>query len=127
MAQVGAVPEQAVTGNDASTVLEIYSPYGSLLATGDLGSEGESAYRWQQHTVLKAGHHGSKGSSSEAFLAQVRPQYVVISCGAGNAYGHPHQETLQRLQDIGSKILRTDEDGCVVIEFTSIGISVISR
>ncbi|WP_405382448.1 DNA internalization-related competence protein ComEC/Rec2 [Phascolarctobacterium sp.] len=127
VAQVVAVPEQAVTGNDASTVLGIYSPHGSLLATGDLGSEGESAYRWQQHTVLKAGHHGSKGSSSEAFLAQVRPQYVVISCGTGNAYGHPHQETLQRLQDIGSKILRTDEDECVVIEFTSIGISVISR
>lgn len=65
--------------------------------------------------VLKVGHHGSKGASSEEFLSYVKPETALISCGAGNSYGHPHAETLQRLSGIGAKVYRTDENGEIVV------------
>lgn len=64
--------------------------------------------------VLKLGHHGSKTSTSGAFLNKVNPEYAVISCGMGNSYGHPHKETLNKLHSKGVKILRTDEQGTVI-------------
>ena len=72
--------------------------------------------------MLKAGHHGSHYSSSMEFLEQVRPMLTVISCGRGNRYGHPHQETLERLQAIGSNVVRTDELGCIKVVFDVEGI-----
>ncbi len=63
--------------------------------------------------VLKAGHHGSSTSSSEELLEQINPDYVVISCGAGNSYGHPHEEALQRFNEYADKIYRTDTDGTI--------------
>ena len=65
--------------------------------------------------VLKVGHHGSKGASSEEFLSYVKPETALISCGTGNSYGHPHAETLQRLSGIGAKVYRTDENGEIVV------------
>jgi len=61
--------------------------------------------------VLKAGHHGSKSSSTATFLAITQPEYVVISAGKNNRYGHPHEEVLDRLAIYRSKIYRTDRDG----------------
>lgn len=61
--------------------------------------------------VLKLGHHGSSTSTSDAFLAAVQPSAVVISCGAGNSYGHPHAETLQKVA--GLSVYRTDTQGTV--------------
>ena len=66
------------------------------------GDAGESA-RFMSVNILKVGHHGSKGASSEEFLSYVKPENALISCGAGNSYGHPHMETLQRLSGIGAK------------------------
>ena len=66
---------------------------------------------------LKVAHHGSKGASSEAFLEQVKPDVSVISCGKKNRYGHPHKETLKRLEYIGSKVYRTDKEGAVSFEY----------
>ncbi|MEK9166578.1 MAG: ComEC/Rec2 family competence protein [Patescibacteria group bacterium] len=66
--------------------------------------------------ILKAGHHGSKTSSRGFFLERVKPQYAVISAGRKNKYGHPHEETLQNLQKIGTTIFRTDLDGRIKIE-----------
>lgn len=63
--------------------------------------------------ILKVGHHGSKTSSSEEFLAAVSPEVAVISAGRRNRYGHPHQEVLDRLRDFGIAVLRTDTDGDV--------------
>jgi len=65
--------------------------------------------------LLKAGHHGSKTSSNEAFLYIVRPRDVVISCGVGNSYGHPSPVVLERCKAMGIKVSRTDIDGTVVI------------
>lgn len=66
--------------------------------------------------VLKVSHSGSRGGTSENFLAVVRPEVAVISVGK-NSYGHPAAEVLERLQNLGSKILRTDEQGDIVWTF----------
>lgn len=116
------VPQQAVPGNEASTLAALHSAQGSVLFTGDMGEERERGLQLQQYTVLKAGHHGSHYSSSMEFLEQVRPRLTVISCGRGNRYGHPHQETLERLQAIGSNVVRTDELGCIKVVFVAEGI-----
>lgn len=64
--------------------------------------------------VLKAGHHGSRTSTSELFLAEVDPDYAVISAGAGNSYGHPHVEVTDLLFNYGVETLTTFEAGRVV-------------
>jgi competence protein ComEC len=66
--------------------------------------------------VLKVGHHGSKTSSSEAFLKAVNPQFAIISVGQKNMYGHPHKEVIDLLNKLGIKTLRTSEKGTVKCE-----------
>ncbi|RCW16693.1 DNA internalization-related competence protein ComEC/Rec2 [Streptococcus gallolyticus] len=104
-------------GNNDSVVL-----YGNLLGknflfTGDLEEEGEQelivTYSNLPVDVLKAGHHGSKGSSSSAFLTHISPQIALISAGQNNRYKHPHQETLERFQAQNMTIYRTDEQGAI--------------
>ena len=73
--------------------------------------------------VLKAAHHGSRTANTEAFLERVNPEYVVISCGEGNSYGHPHAEVLNRLREMGIKVFRTDEEGTVVATSDGAGIT----
>lgn len=73
-----------------------------LAAGGNIGAD-----------VLKVGHHGSSTSTSEGFLKEVSPDYAVISCGAGNAYGHPHTQTLNLLNQYGAEVFRTDVNGTV--------------
>jgi competence protein ComEC len=63
--------------------------------------------------VLKAGHHGSKGSSSPEFLAHISPQMALISAGQNNRYKHPHQETLERFRAQNMTIYRTDQQGAI--------------
>ena len=63
--------------------------------------------------VLKAGHHGSKGSSSEAFLDQLKPSLALVSAGENNRYKHPNDETLERFKERHIKVLRTDQDGAI--------------
>lgn len=65
--------------------------------------------------VLVAGHHGSKNSSCEEFLRAAAPEFAVISAGAGNPYGHPAQETLDRLEALGAEVHRTDREGSVAL------------
>ena len=85
--------------------------------TGDLEENGEAALmqRFPQLKVdvLKAGHHGSKGSSSPEFLEQTQPKIALISAGKNNRYKHPHQETLDRFENIQTQIFRTDEQGAI--------------
>lgn len=65
--------------------------------------------------LLKAGHHGSNTSNTEEFLAAVRPDIVVASCGLDNDYGHPHQEVVERVESTGADFYRTDLDGAVTV------------
>src|SRR3989344_7581626 len=69
--------------------------------------------------VLKVGHHGSRTSSSEYFLAATSPAYAIISAGRNNSYGHPHKEVVEKLKEVGAEVLNTADVGRVV--FTSDG------
>lgn len=64
--------------------------------------------------VLSLGHHGSATSTSWDFLQATVPEFAVISCGAGNMYGHPHEETMEKLADMGIQVYRSDEQGTIV-------------
>lgn len=75
-----------------------------------------------QSDVLKAGHHGSKTSTSPAFVAAVAPKYGIISAGKDNKYGHPTAEVLETLSSAGAQILRTDRDGRII--FKSDGVNL---
>ena len=67
--------------------------------------------------ILKAGHHGSAGASTEAFLEAVCPEWALISCGEKNRYGHPAEETLKRLEGAGCQWLTTARYGALTVEF----------
>ena len=90
----------------------------SFLFTGDAEEEAEEAALRTgadlSCDVLKVGHHGSRTSSSKAFLAAANPRYAVISCGEGNDYGHPHEETLDVRADADIEVFRTDLSGNIV-------------
>ncbi|NLF80620.1 MAG: MBL fold metallo-hydrolase [Clostridia bacterium] len=73
--------------------------------------------------VLKISHHGSNTSTTDAFLAAVRPRFAVISCGSGNAYGHPHPDILTRLYHAGIKLFRTDLQGSITAVSDGSGIT----
>ena len=110
------------SGNAASVVLYMEYENFSMLLTGDLEGEGEKSVADLLRTnaiadvsVLKVAHHGSKNSTKEEFLRQCSPTVAVISCGEHNTYGHPHKETLERLNDMGTAIYRTDCSGAVQI------------
>lgn len=110
------------SGNAASVVLYMEYENFSMLLTGDLEGEGEKSVADLLRTnaiadvsVLKVAHHGSKNSTKEEFLRQCNPAVAVISCGEHNTYGHPHKETLERLNDMGTAIYRTDCSGAVQI------------
>lgn len=104
--------------NNNSIVLKVTAGERSFLFTGDAEETAEKdildAGYDLQADVLKVGHHGSSTSTSDAFLQAVSPQYAVISVGTGNKYGHPEKVTLDKLQNIGAKIHRTDMEGTVV-------------
>lgn len=102
-------------GNERSIVLRLECPAETLLFTGDMGREEERRLAgwgaWWRAGTLKLGHHGSHGSSSDAFLDQVRPRQAWISSGRGNRYGHPHADLLERLAGRGIRCWRTDRQG----------------
>ena len=116
--------EEYEPGNASSMVLAVKFGEFDMLLTGDVEGKGEEQltkqlekrYRDCRWEILKAAHHGSKNSSSEEFLRQVKPAYAFISAGRENLYGHPHQETIERLTDVGSKIYSTQGNGAFIVE-----------
>lgn len=110
--------------NTASIVAKLVYGDNSFLLTGDSPLAIEKYLsmidgRNLKSDVLKAGHHGSRTSTSESFASLVSPQYAVISAGKNNKYGHPHKEVLDILEKIKSVILKTYEKG--TISFSSDG------
>jgi competence protein ComEC len=104
--------------NDYSTVLSVKYKNFSTLLTGDISTEMENQLQdmlASHYTILKVAHHGSKYSTSKNFLQWIKPDYSVISVGANNMYGHPSAETLERLTQSESRILRTDESGGITV------------
>jgi competence protein ComEC len=113
------------SSNDAGVVSRVTFGRDSFLFTGDLSSKGEKVLIDSGENilanVLKVAHHGSKYSTSDLFLENVKPEFAVIEVGK-NSYGHPTPETLQKLEKFGIKVFRTDKDGDV--EFVSNGINI---
>lgn len=107
--------------NNTSIVLKVEYGETAFLFTGDMETQAETDMLdyWEGRMdwncdVLKVGHHGSNTSTGYRFLNEVNPTYGVISVGAGNDYGHPHEEPLSRLKQAGVIVLRTDKLGHVI-------------
>jgi len=114
-------PTSQLTGdpNEDSVAFRLTCGEVAVLLTGDATSASEgsmlAAGLVLDSEVLKVGHHGSSTSTGAVFLAAVTPKDAVISVGAGNTYGHPSQQTLDRLAAAGANVYRTDQDGTVVL------------
>ncbi len=105
--------------NDYSAVIRLKYGATTMLFTGDAEKPVEEkllkAGGDLRADLLKVGHHGGSTSTSEAFLEAVAPKLAVIMVGNDNDYGHPHRETMQRLEKTSARILRTDRDGTIVV------------
>lgn len=113
--------------NDASIVMRLVYGETEFMLTGDAPSWAEDRIvnRYGdtlKSDVLKAGHHGSKTSTGPLFLAAVDPEFVIVSAGKDNSYGHPHEEVVTRVLASGAAILSTFDVG--TITFVSDGVSV---
>jgi competence protein ComEC len=114
-------PEEAATSakNNDSLVLRLRFHNRTVLLPGDAEKQveremlSENGAETMHSDVLKVGHHGSKNSTIPEFLSAVQPRFAIISAGEFNPYGHPHAELLERLNNAGVHILRTDRDGAV--------------
>lgn len=109
--------------NNYSIVLKLTYKEKSFLFTGDAETLSEKEITGDvEADVLKVGHHGSRTSTSQAFLNKVNPSYAVISVGLNNDYKHPHQEVIDRLEKKNIKIYRTDQNGDIM--FTTDGYNI---
>lgn len=106
--------------NDNSLVLRIAIGRRAFLWTGDAEAAAEADLlvdpQWLRADVLKAGHHGSRTSSTLPFVSAVAPQYAVLSCGARNRFGHPSPEVVTRFEDARTLALRTDRNGSILFQ-----------
>lgn len=106
------------SGNESSICILFQQEDCGILITGDRSAEGErellARHDIPQVDILIAGHHGSATSTSQELLTATTPEYVFISVGAGNRYGHPAEEVLQRLEAAGCEIYRTDTHGTII-------------
>lgn len=121
-------PRAPFTGNDLSTVLRVESAGGRILLTGDIEAPAEQAILAEHPDlatdILKVAHHGSRSSSSLAFLEAAHPHWAVISCDS-SVYGHPHAEAMADLKwtmEDSTRILRTDREGTIGFEMDGWGI-----
>lgn len=114
--------------NECSTILSVKYGKVQILLTGDVEKMGEEEILpyLGEHQILKVAHHGSKTSSTEAFLKKVKPKIALISCGKNNTYGHPHKEVLERMKQMKSKIYNTCINGSVCIKSDGIKVKVKS-
>lgn len=110
-----------LTGGLNEDSLSVHFAYGdtAFLFTGDAYVEQEEQMINRDMDIeadfLQLGHHGSKTSTSQAFIEEVNPQYAIYSAGSGNSYGHPHQEVLDRLDASDVKIYGTDVHGNIIV------------
>ena len=114
--------------NNFSVVMELTFGDTSFLFTGDAEKESEEVMIengvLEDIDVLKVGHHGSAYSTTDEFLDIIRPEIAVISCGAGNSYGHPTDDCIERLGNHNSDIYRTDLSGTIVLTTDGTDITI---
>lgn len=119
---LGPCPGSTELGaNDNSIVLRLSVAGRRFLFTGD-AEAAQEAQLLEQHPAelradwLKAGHHGSRTSSSDELMRKVRPRLVSVSCGVRNGFGHPHLEVLQRIRESGAELWRIDDQGSLELD-----------
>ncbi len=107
--------------NDSSLVVMVEYLGKKALFTGDISSKVEEKLLdyFGQVDILKISHHGSDTGSSDEFINHLRPTYSVISVGRNNSYGHPTETVLERLRDVNSRIIRTDEEGEILFKINN--------
>lgn len=121
--------------NENSLVLMLTMNGYTGVLTGDIGSEteqtliqtGTSLREVEKLDWYKVAHHGSQYSNSEEMLAVCQPSIALISCGADNRYGHPHAQTLQRLNEVDCQVYTTAECGQVTLQLRKDGIRLTTR
>jgi competence protein ComEC len=114
--------DERLSKNARGCTLKITSPYGSVLLPADIERESEADILARTPedlaaTLLVAPHHGSKTSSTEAFIRQVNPSIVIFTAGYRYHFGHPKPEVVERYQVLGSRLYRSDYDGAVLLRF----------
>lgn len=117
--------------NNNSIVLALRHGSVSFLFMGDAEAEAEqniflSSIWHPSATILKLGHHGSRTSTTDAFLNVLQPEVAVYSAGEGNSYGHPHPETLAKLETAGVEVYGTDVHGTIVVRSDGQGYQVMT-
>jgi competence protein ComEC len=118
--------ENNLKDNDRSCVLKATSPYGSVLLAGDIERLSEAGLTERSAENLKSDillvpHHGSKTSSTAAFVEQVQPVAAVFTMGYRNRFGHPKPEVVERYRALGSHLYRSDRDGAVIFDLRNPG------
>ena len=120
--------EESLSGNAGSMVLEIFYHQFDMLCTGDVEAEGEELLiqkrKGKDYDVLKVAHHGSKNSTSEEFLECIHADLALISAGKDNRYGHPHEETINRLQNAGCRIYETEKMGAITLKIKGNSLTI---
>ncbi|BBP75583.1 DNA internalization-related competence protein ComEC/Rec2 [Pseudomonas sp. Ost2] len=121
----------ATDSNQRSCVLQIEASGERLLLTGDIDIQAEQAFLQSPLAVagdwLQAPHHGSRSSSSMAFLQRLAPRAVLISRGHGNAFGHPHPQVMARYQALGMQVHDSAEQGAVRLQLGAFGAARSQR
>ncbi|KTB62670.1 competence protein ComEC [Pseudomonas fluorescens] len=121
----------AISGNAKSCVLQVQANGERLLLTGDIDRDAEQAMLASPLAVptewLQAPHHGSRSSSSWAFVERLSPRNVLISRGRGNAFGHPHPQVMERYQRLGSQVYDSAEQGAVHVQLGAFAPPVVAR
>ncbi len=121
----------ATAGNPKSCVLQVQANGERLLLTGDIDRAAERAFLDSPLALrtdwLQAPHHGSRSSSSWPFLQRLAPGSVLISRGRGNAFGHPHQQVMQRYKALGSRVYDSAEQGAVRLQLGAFAPPVVAR
>jgi len=112
--------------NDQSCVLRIAAEAGAILLTGDIERAAEKSLLGAElkSDVLLVPHHGSRTSSTPAFIAAVAPRWAVVAAGYRNRFGHPNGEVLERYRSAGAQIARTDLQGSISIRLSAAGVGV---
>ncbi|MGE8081451.1 S-layer homology domain-containing protein [Peribacillus loiseleuriae] len=121
--------QNASDNNDNSIVLKLTYGGVSFLLTGDAGIDIENKMISKfdlKSTILKAGHHGAKTSTSQAFVNAVKPEVTILSYGKDNSYGHPVSEVVSRLKAAGSKLYSTADSSDIVVKTDGKGYTVFS-
>ncbi len=121
--QLGVIGQEFENINNSSITFRVLNARGEafLMLSGDLETEGEEHLLDLNLSaeILKAGHHGSRTSSSLEFLEAVGPKELVISCGVDNRFSHPHAETLEKAAQLGLMVRRTDLEGTISYVWSS--------